>query len=118
MRAAGSEQPELEAKLLLQSLAQTVAEGFLQLLDKEARPRALSMYDDWLDRRAYGEPIAYITGYKEFYGIEYKVSKSCLIPRPDSETVGRASIIHLHPKLLVAMIMIMRSTMCCMRLGD
>lgn len=38
-------------------------------------------------RREAGEPIAYITGRKEFYGLDFKVTRDTLIPRPDSETL-------------------------------
>ena len=38
-------------------------------------------------RRAAGEPLAYLVGYKEFFGLRFKVDNSVLIPRPDTETL-------------------------------
>ena len=38
-------------------------------------------------RRAAGEPLAYIVGYKEFFGLELKVDPRVLVPRPDTETL-------------------------------
>ena len=38
-------------------------------------------------RRAAGEPLAYIVGYKEFFGIRLNVDKRVLVPRPDTETL-------------------------------
>ncbi len=38
-------------------------------------------------RRAAGEPLAYIVGYKDFYGLRLKVDARVLVPRPDTETL-------------------------------
>ena len=45
----------------------------------------LSRLREAVTRRAKGEPLAYITGSREFYGLEFKVSPAVLIPRPESE---------------------------------
>lgn len=39
----------------------------------------------FIKRRQKGEPIAYILGYKDFYGLRFKVNKSVLVPRPETE---------------------------------
>ena len=38
-------------------------------------------------RRAAGEPLAYIVGYKEFFGLRFRVDSRVLVPRPDTETL-------------------------------
>lgn len=43
--------------------------------------------EDWLHRRLAGEPIAYITGVKEFFGLRLQVDARVLDPRPDTETL-------------------------------
>lgn len=43
-------------------------------------------------RRARGEPMAYLTGRREFWGLEFSVSGQTLIPRPDSETLIEAAV--------------------------
>ncbi|HET6622684.1 MAG TPA: HemK family protein methyltransferase, partial [Candidatus Saccharimonadales bacterium] len=43
--------------------------------------------DELLERRLKREPLAYILGYKEFYGRDFKVTPDVLIPRPDTETM-------------------------------
>ena len=44
-------------------------------------------YQSLFERRMSGEPIAYLLGRKEFYGIEFRVNPSVLIPRPETELV-------------------------------
>ena len=44
-------------------------------------------YFSYIERRKSGEPVAYITGIKEFMGFDFKVTKDVLIPRPDTETL-------------------------------
>lgn len=52
-------------------------------------------------RREKGEPIAYLTGHKEFYGLDFIVNKDVLIPRPDTETLIYAVLPQLKPGQLV-----------------
>jgi release factor glutamine methyltransferase len=40
-----------------------------------------------IQRRLHGEPVAYITGHKEFFGLDLQVDASVLVPRPDTETL-------------------------------
>ena len=52
-----------------------------QLLDKDDAARL----QDLFERRLAGEPIAYLTGEREFYGLAFRVTPAVLIPRPDTE---------------------------------
>jgi release factor glutamine methyltransferase len=45
-----------------------------------------------IDRRCKNEPIAYITGKKEFWSLDFTVTRDTLIPRPDSETLVEAAL--------------------------
>jgi release factor glutamine methyltransferase len=45
----------------------------------------LAQYDDLLKRRADGVPVQYLTGRQEFWGLEFEVNPSVLIPRPETE---------------------------------
>ena len=52
---------------------------------------------DWVARRASGEPVAYILGKREFWGLELEVTPVALAPRPDTETLVEAALPHIAP---------------------
>jgi release factor glutamine methyltransferase len=47
---------------------------------------------EFLQRRSRGEPLQYLTGHQEFYGLDFEVSPSVLIPRPETELVVEAAL--------------------------
>lgn len=53
----------------------------------ELTPGMQNILTDFIDRRRRGEPVAYITGRKEFYGLEFFVNQNVLIPRPETELI-------------------------------
>jgi release factor glutamine methyltransferase len=57
-----------------------------------------------VSRRLNGEPIAYILGYREFYGLSFKVSPATLIPRPDTETLVETALSKLPQQERVAVL--------------
>src|SRR5690242_8695119 len=82
---ATSETPRLDAELLLAhvlgwSRARLLAEGRATLV--EAQAIALR---DLVARRAALEPVAYLVGHKEFYGLDLAVDRRALMPRPETE---------------------------------
>ncbi|QNT79128.1 peptide chain release factor N(5)-glutamine methyltransferase [Entomobacter blattae] len=79
----GVEEPEREALLLL-SAALNVEPMMLRLADKR-QDVATEVYFQYLKRRGQKEPFAYITGYKGFWSLNFKVNPSTLIPRPETE---------------------------------
>jgi release factor glutamine methyltransferase len=48
-------------------------------------PAVEQQLNDWAERRRHGEPLAYLTGRKEFWGLELEVSPDVLVPRPETE---------------------------------
>ncbi len=85
LRAAGSETPRLDAELLL---AHSVGVDRIAVVAHPEAPvgaGAAGRYEDALARRASGEPVAYVRGLKEFYGIAFAVDRRALIPRPETE---------------------------------
>jgi release factor glutamine methyltransferase len=83
---------KLEAQLLLQH-ALNVNRAWLIAHENDAlQPNIHAAYRALILRRLNGEPIAYILGYREFYGLNLKVTTDTLIPRPDTETLVEAAL--------------------------
>ena len=55
--------------------------------DDPLAPGVSQRFADFLARRARGEPLAYITGHKEFFSLALQVDARVLVPRPDTETL-------------------------------
>ena len=55
-------------------------------------PSAIGKFRQLVQRRRSGEPVAYMVGKKEFYGLEFHVTPDVLIPRPDTETLVDAAL--------------------------
>ncbi|MCC6238502.1 MAG: peptide chain release factor N(5)-glutamine methyltransferase [Dehalococcoidia bacterium] len=60
----------------------------------------LGTFEALLLRRLAHEPLAYILGRREFYGLTFEVGPGCLVPRPETETLVEAGLaaIHEHPR--------------------
>ncbi len=82
---AGIATSRLDAEVLLRHLSGlSRAEFFLQYPDPICGRRA-QLYSDLLSRRVAGEPVAYLTGAREFMGLAFEVAPGVLIPRPETE---------------------------------
>lgn len=76
--------PQQEAKWLLSSLLNCKLSE-LQLIDFQISKEQEIIFKQWVKRRSSGEPAQYITGWTEFYGRRFKVTKDVLIPRQETE---------------------------------
>ncbi len=85
LRAAGSETPRLDAELLLGHAIGVGRTAVVAHADAPVGPDAARRYRADVERRAAGEPVAYIRGLKEFYGLAFSVDPRALIPRPETE---------------------------------
>jgi release factor glutamine methyltransferase len=74
-----------EARLLLAEAAGFSQSTVLAFQEKELPQDAEQRFLDFASRRKKGEPVAYIVGHKEFYGIDLAVNPAVLIPRPETE---------------------------------
>lgn len=81
--------PRLDAELLMAHALETSREDLLLKLPELNAPRD---FHELLQRRLAHEPVAHITGGKEFWGLSFQVSPDVLIPRPDSELLIEEAI--------------------------
>ncbi len=81
-----------EAQLLLQYVLNVNRAWLIAHEDENIASSIHLAYRALISRRLNGEPIAYILGYREFYGLKLKVSPDTLIPRPDTETLVDAAL--------------------------
>jgi release factor glutamine methyltransferase len=92
LRQAGIETPELDARVLLCHAAglshETYIAGAREALPADAAPKL----QDAIARRLAREPVARITGGREFYGRSFVLGKDTLDPRPDTETLIEAAL--------------------------
>ncbi|WP_319585041.1 peptide chain release factor N(5)-glutamine methyltransferase [uncultured Pseudodesulfovibrio sp.] len=89
-RLSGVDSPRLSAELLA---AQALGCSRLSLNLERGRvltDNELAAIDTLVTRREAGEPVAYILGTREFYGLDFAVSPAVLIPRPETEHIVEA----------------------------
>ena len=85
LRASGSETPRLDAELLLGHAIGVDRTFVLAHPDAPVSVDGAARFDADLARRERGEPVAYIRGFKEFYGLAFSTDPRALIPRPETE---------------------------------
>ncbi len=87
LKKADTDSPMLDAEILLASILDVPKSWLFGHFTEELKPHHEERFITLLDRRAKHEPIAYLTGKKMFYGREFNVNPSVLIPRPATETM-------------------------------
>jgi len=85
LRESGSETARLDAELLLGNALGVDRTAVIAHTDAPVGDGAAERFKGLLDRRAAGEPVAYIRGVKEFRGLAFGVDDRALIPRPETE---------------------------------
>ena len=92
LSAAGVESPRLDSEVLLRhALGIDQAEFYLRL-DESIAPDVERRFWELLRRRARREPVAYITGRKEFWSLDFAVTPDVLIPRPETEVLVETAL--------------------------
>lgn len=87
--------PQLEAEIILAHVLDCSRTDLFAHPERSLRPRELAAFLTLLDRRALGEPLPYLTGRVEFYGLEFTIDRRVLIPRPETETLVELALSHV-----------------------
>lgn len=85
LKRAGTPNAKLEAELLMAKVLGTDRGGVLARRDDALPPEDASRYAEWVERREKREPFQHIVGVQEFYGLEFRVDRRVLVPRPETE---------------------------------
>lgn len=83
----GSETPRLDTEILLAHARKCRRIDLYTHYDDPLSDEQRSVMRDLVRRRANHEPVAYLVGHREFYGLDFRVTHDVLIPRPDTETL-------------------------------
>lgn len=82
---SGGDSPRLDAEVLLCELLGCNRAGLMIRADDVLSTEMALRYAALIERRQLGEPVAYLTGRREFWSLDLQVSPAVLIPRPDTE---------------------------------
>ena len=86
------EDAALETEVLLRHTLEVDRAKLLADLNNEVSPEQENTFWSLIKRRLNSEPTAYITGHREFYGIDFYVNRHVLIPRPETELLVENAI--------------------------
>ena len=93
LRTHGVEMAQLEARELVCFAAGKTREQFFRDLPLYASKEVEDRVAELTERRLDGEPVAYIIGEWEFYGLSLDISREVIIPRADTETLAERGIL-------------------------
>ena len=100
LAAAGIEDARFEAEVLLRHTSERSRARFYAHLEDAPEAEMLGRFERAIERRLQREPVAYITGRREFYKLDIRVTPDVLIPRPESELLVETALGHLRQQRL------------------
>jgi len=92
---AGGESPRADAEILLAHVLERPRSYLLAWPERALSPQQWEAFQALVERRACGEPVAYLIGSRGFFGLELAVSSAVLIPRPETELLVEAALARL-----------------------
>ena len=81
----GVDSPKLDAEILLMYSLNIDRIKLHLIADKILNAKERELYKECIERRSKRDPVAYITGHKEFMSLDFKLTKAVLVPRPETE---------------------------------
>jgi release factor glutamine methyltransferase len=81
-----------DAELLLMHVMGCDRTYLLTHPDAQLTPEQAAAYESWIARRSRNEPVQYILGEQEFFGLKFRVTPAVLIPRPETEHLVEAAL--------------------------
>ena len=87
LKSNGSESPRLDAEILLAHARGCPRIQLYTNYDEPLTDTQRATMRDLVKRRAAAEPVAYLVEHREFFSLDFQVTKDVLIPRPDTETL-------------------------------
>jgi release factor glutamine methyltransferase len=99
LRASGSATARLDAELLLGFAVGADRTSIVAHPDAPVGQEAAARFEEAVQRRESGEPVAYIRGIKEFHGLAFAADARALIPRPETEALVDAALVEVMTRL-------------------
>lgn len=90
-----SDSDRLDAEVLLAHVLGKPRSYLHAWPDAQLHAPQLALYRQLVARRAEGEPVAYLTGRREFWSLDFEVSRATLIPRPETELLVEQALARL-----------------------
>ncbi|WP_026790557.1 peptide chain release factor N(5)-glutamine methyltransferase [Pleomorphomonas oryzae] len=92
LAAAGIDTAAIDARLLVEAATGASRLDLLAATDRPVAADAAARLDDWIGRRAAGEPVGRILGTASFYGLDFALGPDTLEPRPDTEVLVEVAL--------------------------
>lgn len=101
LKNKGIDSPRINAELLLAHILKCKRLQLYLSYDRPLKEDEIILYRELLKRRCKFEPLQYITGSTEFYGLEFKVTPAVLIPRPETELLVETIVSNYREKGII-----------------
>ena len=88
----GIESPRLDAEVLLAAVLGRDRMYLYVHFDEPLEPEELARFRGYVKERAAHMPLAYVLGRREFMGLDFRVTRDTLIPRPDTEILAQCAV--------------------------